>query len=332
MGMFGKLIQVVARIIIALDYRRTIRRKAHVPSDIADLRHYERSLCAHLADLVPHRELKALDGGTCLRVMREKVLALVYRVIRYLTGLLIHGSCHASAVEVIDSVSVVAEPYAGAGDVDFAFLLDGYDPHRIEGMRVESSAIRMLDKDLFEQMRAFLMQKPFIQMLRRLSGAVDHLHGLSAGSQVSLGYELVMVLDKSNDCFFVVFPYRDPLACKEFTEMLVELYLVIYEMSVLGIVIFVDQVVAPASGDIGISLLIREVIHLIEPVIHISGAELSSAVRHIEKYPQTALTRLLVDILDLGVHRLKIHAHNTSNQIFNTRHDDYYNTTAPFLL
>ena len=114
--------------------------------------------------------------------------------------------------------------------------------------------------------------------------------------------------------------------------MLVELYFVINKMSVLRVIIFVDQIVAPASGDICVSLLIREVIHLIEPVIHISCAELPAAVRHIKKDPQPALTRFLVDILDLGVHRLQIHSHNTSEQIFNTRHDEYYNTTVPFLL
>ena len=123
MGMFGELVQIVPRIIVALDYRRTIRRKAHIPADIADLRHYECSLCTHLADLVPHRELKALDGGSCLRMMCEQILALVYCVIRYLTGLLVHGGRHASAVEVIDRMSVVAEPDTCAGNMDLSFWI-----------------------------------------------------------------------------------------------------------------------------------------------------------------------------------------------------------------
>jgi hypothetical protein len=38
-------------------------------------------------------------------------------------------------------------------------------------------------------------------------------------------------------------------------------------------------------------------------------------VDHVEKYPHAGLTRLLVDILDLGVHRLIVHARNAPYQI-----------------
>jgi hypothetical protein len=43
-------------------------------------------------------------------------------------------------------------------------------------------------------------------------------------------------------------------------------------------------------------------------------------VDHVEKYPHTGLARLLVDILDLGVHRLIVHARNAPYQILYVWH------------
>ena len=40
MGMFGQLIKIVARIIVALDYCGTIRSETYIPADITDLGHY----------------------------------------------------------------------------------------------------------------------------------------------------------------------------------------------------------------------------------------------------------------------------------------------------
>ena len=64
---------------------------------------------------------------------------------------------------------------------------------------------------------------------------------------------------------------------------------------------------------LGIELVANE--DGVEPIIHVSGAELPSAVDHIEKYPHTGLPALLVDILDLGIHRLIVHTRNASYQI-----------------
>ena len=149
MGMFRKLIKIMARIIVALNDGRTIRRKAYIPANVSDLGHDERSFPAHLAHFIPHREHEALYGCPGLGMMSKQVLALIDGIIGYFTGLLIHRSGHSAAVEVVDRVPVVTEPYTGARDMYLAVLQDRNYPYRIDRMRIDGADSRMLDKDLF---------------------------------------------------------------------------------------------------------------------------------------------------------------------------------------
>ena len=117
-----------------------------------------------------------------------------------------------------------------------------------------------------------------------------------------------MAVDKVNYFLLVIFSYLDPLTAEEIAEQLIELDLVVDQIRIVRIVISLYEIVITSSGDICVALGVSEVIHLIEPVIHIAGSELSSAMDHVEKYPHAGLPALLVDILDLGVHRLIVHA------------------------
>ena len=111
-----------------------------------------------------------------------------------------------------------------------------------------------------------------------------------------------------------------PFTAKELAEALVKFDLVVDKIGISGVIVPLNEIIVAASGDIRVALFIVEVVHLIEPVIHISCAKLPAAVDHVEKYPHPGLARLLVDILDLGVHRLIVHARNAPNQILYVRH------------
>ena len=247
MGVFRQLVKIMTGIIIAFNNGRTVGSKTYVPSNISDLGHNERSFRAHLADLVPHREDKTLDGGTCLGMMREKVLALINSVIRYLAGLLIHRGCHSAAVEVINRVPVIAEPYTSARNMDLTVLQYRNYPYRIDRMGVDRADRRVLNKDFFEQMGPLHVKEPLIQMLRVFFFAVDHLDSLAAGTEIRLGYEFVVFFYETDDLILVIFPDRNPLTGKKLPEMLVKFDLVVDQMSIFRIVIPVYEVIAPAA-------------------------------------------------------------------------------------
>ena len=173
----------------------------------------------------------------------------------------------------------------------------------------------MLNDNFFEEMGAFLIYEAIVDSFSRLSLAVDLLYSLAAGAQISLGHEEIVTVDKIYYFLLIIFPDLYPFASEEITEKPVKLDLVVDKMRIIGIVISFNEIVVPASGNVCIPLGISEVIHLIKPVIHVSCAELSSAVDHIEKYPHAGFPALVVDILYLGVHRLIVHARNAPYKI-----------------
>ena len=313
--MFRELVKVMTGIVITLNDHGSVRRKADVPADKTDLRNDHCRLGAHLYYLIPHRENKALKHGTCHGVLLVKDLGLIYREISDLTGLLINGRSHASVVEIINAVAVIAESAAGTGHMDLAFPLDSYDPYRINGVRIDRTYSRMLYDCLFKEMRTFLIYKALIDIFSLFSFAVDLLNRLAAGTKVSLGKKDIVAVYEIQALLLIVFPDLKPLAAKEFAEALVEFDLIVDQVCISRIVISLNEIIVAASGDICVALFVVEVIHLIEPVIHIACAKLPAAVDHVEKYPHAGLTRLLVDILDLGVHRLIVHARNAPYQI-----------------
>ena len=86
--------------------------------------------------------------------MRKQILALIDCVIGDLTGLLIHWRSHSAAVEIIDRMTVIAESYAGTGNMDFAILQDGYYPDCVYGVRIDGAYGRVLYEHFFQKMRA----------------------------------------------------------------------------------------------------------------------------------------------------------------------------------
>ena len=182
MGMFRELVKVMTGIVITLNDYRSVRRKADVPADKTYLRNDHCRLGAHLYHLIPHRENKALKYGICHGVLLVKDLGLIYREIGDLTGLLINGRSHAAVVEIINAVAVIAESAAGACDMDLSFPLDGNDPYRINGVRIDSAYRRMLDYDFLKEMRAFLIYKALVNVFGLFSLAVYLLYRLAAGT------------------------------------------------------------------------------------------------------------------------------------------------------
>ena len=313
--MLRKLIEVVTGIVIALNDNRSVRRKAYVPADKTDLGNYHRSLGAHSNDLIPHRENKALKYGTCHGVLLIKDLGLIDREIGDLAGLLINGRCHAAVIEIIYTVAVIAESAAGTGHMDLALTLDRYDSDCVNSIRINRAYCRMLDDDFFEEMRTLLIYQAFVYIFSLFSLAVDLLYSLAAGTEIGLGNKEIMVVNEVYYFLLVIFPDLKPLTAQELTETLIELDLVVDQIGILGIVISLNEFIVTAPGDICVTLFVVEVIHLIEPVIHVTCAEFSAAVNHVEKDPHARFTALLVDILDLGAHRLIIHARNAPNEI-----------------
>ena len=182
MSMLRELVKVMTGIVITLNDYGSVRRKADIPADKTYLRNDHRSLGAHLYYLIPHRENKALKYGTCHGVLLVKDLGLIYREIGDLTGLLINGRSHAAVVEIINAVAVIAESAAGTGHMDLAFPLDGNDPYRINGVRIDSAYRRMLDYDFLKEMRAFLIYKALVDVFGLFSLAVYLLYRLAAGT------------------------------------------------------------------------------------------------------------------------------------------------------
>ena len=180
--MLRELVQIVTRIVIALDDNRSVRRNADVPADKTDLRNDHGSLRAHLQNLIPHREYEALKDSPCHGMLLVKNLSLINREIRDLTGLLINGRGHAAAVEVIHAVAVVAESAASAGDVDLTVPLDGNKSYRIDRIRLYCAYSRVLDDHLLEEVRALLIDQALIDGFGRLCLAVHLLDRLAAGA------------------------------------------------------------------------------------------------------------------------------------------------------
>lgn len=313
MGMFRKLIEVVTGIVITLNDNRSVRRKAYVPADKTDLGNNHGGLGAHFEHLIPHRENEALKYGACHGVLLVKNLGLIYREISDLAGLLIDRRGHAAVIEIIDAVSVIAESAAGARHMDLAFPLDRNDPYGIDGIRIDGAYSRMLDDRLFKEMRTLGIYEPLIDIFGLFCLAVDLLDCLAAGTKISLGKKDIVAVYEIQTLLFVVFPDLKPLAAQELAKALIELDLVIDQIRIFRIVISFNELIVSAPSDICVTLFIVEVIHLIEPVIHVSCAELPTAVNHVEKDPHAGFARLLVDILDLGTHCLIIHARNAPN-------------------
>jgi len=319
-GMLRKLVEIVPGIVIAFDDNRPVRRKAYIPADKANLRNNQGSLGTHLQDLVPHWENKSLKDSTCHGMLFIKDLGLIDREICDLTGLLIHRGSHSAVIEIINTVSVVTESAARTCDMNLAVTLDGNESYRVDRIRIDRTYCRVLDDHFFKEMRTFLVNQSLIDLLCRLSLAIDLLDGLAAGTEVSLGHEEIMTVDEIYYFLFVVFSDLYPFTTKEFAKQLVELYFIINEIRIVRIVVSLDQIVITASGDICVALGIIEVIHLIEPVIHITCSEFPSAMDHVEKYPHTGFPALFVDILYLGIHSLIIHARHAPYKILQIRH------------
>ena len=129
----------MTRIVVTFNDNGTIGRNAYVPADKTDLRNYHSRLCTHLKDLIPHRENESLKYGTCHGVLLIKDLGLIYGEIRDLSGLLINGSRHAAVVEVINTVTVIAESAAGTCNVHLAVSLDGNKSYGINSIGINGT-------------------------------------------------------------------------------------------------------------------------------------------------------------------------------------------------
>jgi len=313
--MLRELIEVVTGIVVTLNNYRSVRRNANIPTYKSNLWNYHCRFCTHLKNLIPHWENESLKYGTCHRVLLVKDFGLIDRKISNLARLLINGRSHAATVEIIYTVAVITKSAAGTGNMHLSIPLDCNESDRIDRIRIDSAYSRVLDDHLFEEMRTFHINESLIDSFGRLGLAVDLLYRLAAGTQISLCHEEIVIINEVYYFLLVIFSYFDPLTAEELAEKLIEFDLVIDKVRISRIVVSLNEVVITSSGDICISLGIREVIHLIKPVIHISGAELPSAMDHIEKYPHAGLPALLVDILNLGIHCLIVHTRNASYKI-----------------
>ena len=108
----------------------------------------------------------------------------------------------------------------------------------------------------------------------------------------------------------------EPIAFKKLFETAVEFEFVVDVFHIRGVVETLDKRVVDAPCNNGLSLRAIQVVHLKQPIVHVTRLIFQTAVYHIEKEINFALSGLFMYVVYLFEHLIKVHRKDTTAQIF----------------
>ncbi len=329
--MGGDLIEIVAGVLVALHQTGAVGGEAHVPADIAHLGDHLGGLGAHFLGGLPVGEGEALDGGTGGGMGLVKVLLLVDGGHPNDAGLHVHGGHHAAVVEVVHKFAAAAHPQDSGNEVDVAAPApDGHHPGGVDGAGVQSVQRRVLLDDRLQLQPGGLLGQMAVQGIQRGEiSRVQLFNAPAAAAHGGLGHEHRVALQKGQHVGFVFSRHRHPLPVEEGLKPGVEPGLVVQIAHIVLVVVFDDELVVPAPGEVGVPLLRGQVVHLEQVVVHIARAVLHRAPPHVLEHGPAGAARFFVDGADLVQHGLVVHVQQPLDQEFHLSHG---NLPLPFLV
>ena len=308
-----KLIDIVAGIVVALDQQRPVIGHAHVPAYNADLRHDLACALYKRDDLVPKRDLEALNGHAGQGMHVVQMPGLIQRRVDYLAPVLLYGHDHAAVIEVID-ILAVADAQVRGYDARFFAVGEAYDAAGVDRAGVQRHEVAMLHDALLQQHLACA-----VQVLTHRLGQLAHVELLNAAAALpvnGLHHEHGVLFDKCVKLGVARCGVVEPVAVQKLGEVVREFELILDLGHIRRVVIRLDEAVIYASREHRFALRGVEVVHLEQPIVHISGLVAQSAPDHVEKYEQLAASGLLVDLVYLPEHLLPVQPRYARKQKF----------------
>ena len=245
--------------------------------------------------------------------------AFVERRVDDAAAILLDRHDHTAVVKVIDVLSV-ADAQVGGDDLRAAAVGEGDDTAGVYGAWVQLHERLVLNDALLKNERTHRLEM-LIKVALKL-GSVYLFYALTAHSARGLCHENGVLCRKLRERRPVGGTHIEPVTVHKFAEILGKLELVLDLRHILGVVVALNKCVIFAPREYGLALAAVEIVHLEQPVIHISRLIDDTAIHHVEEDKKTAFARLFMHLVNFSEHLTVVHIKYTAYKILELRHSE----------